>query len=919
MPLPVFWRLSPDMAGWRSAIHGLRNLFSRRTSDRETEAEVQHYFEMTVDDYVRNGMKRDEAERAARLHFGSPGSVREEVRTSGWENVVETLVDDVRYASRRLRNNTAFTAVAVISLALGIGANTAIFSVVNAVLVKPLPFSHPEQLTMVMGGSGALSYPEYEEIRDHNTVFSDITALAPITGLLSTGDDTHLINGVIVSGSFFNVLGVDATHGRLLTPADDQQPGAHAVAMISDRFWKAKFGGREDIAGLNVRYNGQALTIVGVLPAGFAGPLAGETFDIYVPMMMQALARPPRAGYSGEMNADLLRNRRNHWLAAIGRLKVGTTAPQALAQLGAMVEEQEHISPSNGMRLGVGAVTLLSEVNGEQRNQVMTASRLLLTVVGVVLLIACVNVANLTLAQGTTRRKEIALRLAIGASRARLIRQLLTESVLLAMCGGVAGSAIAWTVGVALRSWPPPDGVLPIPVDFSLDGGVLAITAVLALVTGIVVGLVPAISASRRQLVPALKDESAIGTHRRFRFNAPDVLVVLQLALSLVLLITGGLFLRSFSAARAVNPGFDTSQVATTSLSVDILKYTRVQGRTFYRQLIEHIEADPSVQSASLSRWVPLTGNGSVRGWSIQGAADPGADFRSEGGNTTTAPPNTINVNTVSTRWFETMGIAIVRGRDFAETDDTGSAPVVIVNEEFVRRHMKSMNPLGQRISFRQAAGPWHEVVGVVRNIKVNSITKAVEPLAFVPLLQNHETGVTLYVRSKGSNASTVVPLIKREVRALDSNLPISGVRPLQETVDATLYASRVGARLLLGFGVVALLLATVGMCGLVSYGVSRRTREFGVRMALGAKPFVVMQGVVNEAAVLAALGIAVGLATAIGATRLLRSFLYGVTPNDGLTFASLALLMFVVAVVASIGPAWRAMRVDSIKALRAE
>jgi predicted permease len=906
------------MSIWRTALLGIKTIFNRSETDKETAAEVQHYFDMTVAEFIKDGMNPDEARHAALLAIGPLTNVREEVRSTGWEHAVETFADDIRYALRRLRSNKAFTAVAVVSLALGIGANTAIFSAVNAVLIRPMPMRDPESLALISGGPGASSYPEYLEIRDNNSVFQDVAALAPITGLLSDADETHLVRGAIVTGNLFKVLGVNAATGRAFSSQDDVAPGAHPVAVVSDRFWKSKFSESLPTEGRKVRYNGQAFTIIGVMPPDFHGPIAGEALDIYVPMMMQSLARPPRAGYSGEMNADLLGNRQNHWLGIIGRLKTGVTTAQARASLEALMQEQERLSPSAGARLGVSSVDLLSDIDNAQRQQIISVSRLLMAVVGAVLLIACVNVANLTLAQGTTRRKEVALRLAIGASRSRVVRQLLTESLLIAWLGGVCGIALAWGATTAFSVWPPPDGVLPLPLDFSIDASVLGITAALALVTGIVFGLAPAISASRQQLVPALKDQTQ-NNNRWLRFNPRNALVVVQLALSLVLLITGGLFLRSFSAARDINLGFDADRVGVTSLSVDILKYTRTQGRTFYQQLIDRVQQDPSVASASLSRWIPLTGAGSVRRWSIQGMGEPTAAYRAEGDNTAKSPPNTINVNTIGTRWFETMGIPLLRGRDFAASDDSSTTPVAIVNDAFVQKNLRTTNPIGQRISFRGAAGPWHEIVGVVGNIKVNSIKQDVEPLAYIPLRQNHETGVSLYVRAKGGNAATVLPVMRREIQALDINLPISNIRPLSETASATLYASRIGSRLLMGFGVVALLLATVGLYGVISYAVSRRTREFGVRMALGAQPVSMMQRVVRDAAMLATVGIVIGVGAALSVTRLLQSFLYGISAHDALTFIALPLLLLATGIAASIGPAWRAMRVDPVRVLKSE
>lgn len=903
---------------WHSAKHGLIALFRRQKAERELTDEVQHYFDQAVREQTARGVSAADALRNVQMEIGSDTFVREEVRTYGWEHRVDTLLADLRYAFRRLKNNVGFTTVAVLSLALGIGANTAIFSLVNATLLKRLPVEHPEELAYVIGGSGAMSYPDFSEIRANGTVFTALAAWGGITGSLGVGEESNLVVGAIVTGNYFSVLGVKAALGRVITENDDRTPGAHPVAVISHHLWQTRFGGRSDVVGSAMRYNGQSFTVIGVMPPAFQGAVQGESRDIYVPMMMQAVARPPRARYSGEMNPDLLNVRTNRWLFGIGRLRPNATAAQALAQLTAISKEQERLSPTNNQRVPTGTVTMVNDGLSD-RSQLISVSQLLLLVVGAVLLIACVNVANLTLAQSSARRKEVAVRLALGASRGRLIRQLLTESVMLSALGGAIGWLVAWGAVRALRASPPPDGALPITLDFSMDTRVLLFTFTLAVLTGVLFGLVPALRASRPQLVPALKDQGSGANDRLRKFNGRNTLVVVQLALSLVLLVTAGLFLRSFRITESLQPGFDAERVAVSALRINILRYTREQGRRMYRDAVERVEAIPGVQSASVGRWAPLTGGNSIRGLLIQGRTGSDNVFRNEGGVARAAAENSVNVNTVGMRWFETMGVAVVSGRDFSARDDSGTTPVSIVNEAFVHKYLANESPLGKRISFGGADGPWLEIVGVVNNFKVNTLTENPEPLAFVPVMQNHETGMTLFVRSRTESVARITPNIRAEIQALERNLPLSSVNALSDLVNTSLYTARAGARVLLGFGIMALALASIGLYGVISYTVSRRTREIGVRMALGAQPVAMLRNVIGQAAGLALVGITAGILVAFGVTRLLTSFLYGVSTSDATTFAAIPLVLMFVAVAASILPARRAMKIDPIRALKSE
>jgi predicted permease len=540
-----------------------------------------------------------------------------------------------------------------------------------------------------------------------------------------------------------------------------------------------------------------------------------------------------------------------------------------------------------------------------------------MAVVGVVLLIACANVANLLLARASARRKEIAVRLSIGAGRWRLVRQLLTESLLLACLGGAAGMFLAWWTVAGLKAAPPPAGALPFAPDFAIDGRVLGFTVVLSLLAGIIFGLAPAWRATRFDLSSALKDESFAADGRPRRFNLRSALVVTQVALSLVLLIAAGLFLRSLRHAQAMEPGFDAERVLTAPLNINLLRYARAQGRDFYRQVVERVEALPGVESASLARVVALSGQSSVRGVMLEGQADLGDTFRSDGSGGRSGV-NSASSNVIGMKYFQTLGIPFVRGRDFDAQDTEGRPWVVIVNEAFVRRHLNWQEVLGKRLSFNRGQGPWLEIIGVVRDSKYLTLGEEPEPCVYLPLAQNHETGMTLHVRTSAPPASFVAS-VRQAVQSLEKNLPVTNIRPLDELLGISLYAPRMGALLLGAFGALALLLASVGLYGVMSFSIAQRTREIGVRMALGASRRAVLRLVLGEGMKLVAIGVASGLAVAVTATQWLSSFLYGVSATDIVTFASIPALLAIVAFLACWIPARRATKVDPLVALRPE
>ncbi len=838
------------------------------------------------------------------------------------------LWQDLRYGVRMLWKSRGFTAIAGLSLALGIGANTSIFSFVNAVLLRALPVAEPGRLVYVFGGNrnspyNVSSYPDYLDYRDRNEVFSDLIAYAPVTLSLNSNDQADMISGLLVTGNYFAALGVQPKLGRTFLPEEDTTPGGHPVAVIGYGLWQSRFAGDPQIAGRQLLLNGQPFTIVGVAPADFNGAETGRTNDIYVPMAMQALVRPPRGGYSGEMHPDLLARRGPRWLDIVGRLKPGATAEQAQAALSTLAAQLAQAYPDTN-REQIATVSPVSKGDPTQRGTLLSVAGLLLAVVGLVLLIACANVANLLLARAASRRKEISIRLALGASRGRLIRQLLTESVLLSLLGGAGGLLLAiWLVDL-MRTYSPPGNFFPVAFDFSLDKSVLAFTLLLSVLTGLVFGIAPALQASKPDLVAALKDETALlpGAHGSVarRFSLRNLLVVAQVALSLVLLISAGLFLRSLQQAQRIDPGFNPEHVLTMPLNINLLRYTKTQGQEFYRQALERVAALPGVQAATLTRTPPLSGASRQSSVMIAGqdVPDRARNSESTGGGSEDVANNVTLASSVALNYFQTLSIPLLRGRDFNAQDVESAPGVVIINETFAKRYFPNQDPMGQRVSLNGAQGPWLEVVGLARDGKYITLGEAPAPFLYQPLAQRHESGMVLLVRTNGDPASYVAA-VRGEVQSIERNLPLTNARTMPELLSTSLFPARMGAVLLGVFGLLALLLAAVGLYGVMSYSVSRRTREIGIRMALGAQRGDVLRLVLRESMTLVAAGMLLGLIAAFAATRLLAGFLYGVSPTDPAAFTGITGLLAAVALIASLVPARRAAQVDPMVALKYE
>src|SRR5262245_32824241 len=876
----------------------IRRLIHRRRADRELDEEIRAHLEMEVELNVADGMSPEEARLAARRSFGSVALSKEDSRAMWGLGSLEIIWQDLRYGVRMLLKNPGFTTIAVLTLALGIGANTAIFTLLDKVLIRTLPVERPDQLvTFVEDASGApaiFSYPLYADLRDRNDVLSGVVAFEQRPFSMSDGNATERVIGQIVSGNYFAVLGVRPALGRFFLPEEDRTPNTHPVIVISHGLWRRSFGADPAVIGKTLSLNAYRYTVVGVAPSEFTGTTRGTASDVYVPIMMQARVGARRDG--------MLNNRNAGWLQLIGRLKPNFTRQQAQASLSTPVDDAARtFSDKNTDNIGDPTKVFLMDGSRGYTDRVKDLSlplKLLMGVVGFVLLIACANVANLLLARASKRRKEIAVRLAIGAGRRRIVRQLLTESAILSTLGGGAGLLVAyWFTGLLLR-FQQQTNYVPRALDGGLDERALGFTLGLSLMTGIVFGLAPALVASKPDFGVALKEETpGLGSVAR-RLSLRNLLVVAQVALSLVVLIGAGLCVKSLRALQAIDPGFEPAKVVTASFDLGQNGYDEARGRQFIAQLSERVAALPGVEAVSFAYIVAFSDIPWVGPLIIEGSR-----------------PQPVNTNAISPNYFRTLGASLAQGREFTAQDTAGAPLVVIVNEAAARRYWPGQEVVGKRIvRGRQFA----EVVGVVRNSKEKGLTADSRPALYLPLLQYYSPELTLHVRT-ATPSQTLLAAVRREARLLDPTLPVYNLQTLAQQKDGSLYTERLAAALLTLFGLLALSLAAVGIYGVLSYSVTERTREMGIRLALGARPRDLIQLVVGQGLTLTLIGLVIGVGAAFALTRLIARLLYGVSATDPLTFVVIPLLLTVVALLACWIPARRATRVDPLAALRYE
>jgi len=811
------------------------------------------------------------------------------------------LVRDLVYALRGLRNNPTFAAVAIASLALGIGLNTAIFNLVSAVLLQPLPVRDPARLvsifTLARVNPGLLynSYPNYKDYRDRNTVFSGLVLYSPIEATLTGESQPEDVPGQIVSGNYFDVLGVKPVIGRTFLPDEDRVPGAQAVVVISYAFWTRRFAASRSAIGATLGLNQRRYTIIGVAPKGFHGPNALVSADLWVPFMMY-----PQM-YS---MADWVDHRKALLFSVVGRLKDGVSRQQAEDNMKTLAAQLAREYPADNQGSTVTLLPLAeSVIQPNSRGGLAMVAGVALGVSGLVLLIACANVANLLLVRAAGRRKEMALRLALGVGRWRLIRQLITESALLSMAGGVAALVLARWGRNLLWSYRPP-WILSGDAILSFDGRVLGFTALIAVLATLVFGLAPAWSATHADLANELRERRSPWTRAGHRVNVRSVLVMVQVALSAVALTGAGLFLRSLRNAQTVDPGFDAAHLATVAVDVKSRGFTAAQGREYYARVLERAGSLPGVAAATLAFNPPFN-------------VPRARSISVEGQETGTGPGAVAPINLVEPGYFQTMRIPLLRGRGFTSGDSESAPHVAVVNETMARHFWNGKNPIGARLRFFGESAPV-EVVGVAKDSTYIDLGEAPRLMVYLCLRQYYAPAVTLWVRTSGDPGAMLGALL-REVQSLDRDVLLSDPETAAQAGSERLWAQRLGATLFATLGALAGVLTVVGLYGVISYSVGQRTREMGIRMALGAQPRAVLRQVLAEGMILVLWGLLLGLVATLVAAGVLRSLLFGVSARDPLTLALVLTLLSLTALAACATPALRATRIDPMTALREE
>jgi predicted permease len=895
----------------------LRNFFRKRKLDGDLDAEFHSHLAMLADEHIRQGMTSEEARHAARRDFGGVEQAKESYRDQRGLPFLETLVQDVRYALRMLRKSPGFTAVVVLTLALGIGANTAIFSLMNAVLLQSLPVRNPEQLVVVRytdaqprGAEEDFSYPMYQALRDKSAAFDGVLTRSGVSFNVTYAGQSEWAYGELVSGNYYEVLGVRPWLGRLLSPEDDRTPGAHPVAVLSYGYWQARFGSDPSIVGRKILLDAQPMTVIGVSAPGFFGTEMARDPSITVPMMMTLVFKP--------VPANRMQSARHRWLTILARRKPEISVVKAQASTDVLyhqaLEEQLNALGSSVTEHDRGRV-LSSHIqldDGSQgfahlRGEMQRPLLLMFCVTAMVLLVACANLANLLLARSAKRRKEVAVRLAIGAGPGRLIRQWLTESILLGLFGGAAGILFAFWLKTGLIRF--------LPADFSsnlkapMDAKVMGFLVIASVFTGLLFGLAPALQISRSSVTEAMHGEAAVTLAREHVFSLRNALVFVQVALSLPLLIGAGLFLHSLRNLRGVDTGFVKENVFLANLNPSLNGYSTERIRGLYGDLLSRLRTLPEVRAASLTTSSVISG-----GWDQDSVRVEGYQPRQE---EEVSPNNAI----ISPGYFSSLGIPFISGRDFTDQDNAARPKVAIVNQTFAHYYFGDANPLGKRLSMDDdpKAPLDMEIIGVVRDAKYVNLREKPRRHFYTALAQQPRLfDMTLQVRT-ANDPRNIGDLVRAQVHDLDPNLPLYATTTLEIQIDNSLIAERLLSWLSSMFGMLATLLASVGLSGVVAFSVARRTREIGVRMALGAQRRDILFLAMSQMVPAVGLGLVVGLAAAYALNHLLGSMLYDVGSTDLATFAAAAILLATVAALAAYLPARRAAQVDPLMALRYE
>ncbi len=820
---------------------------------------------------------------------------------------MDSLFQDVRFALRTLRVRPVFAAVAIVSIAIGVGATTTVFSAVQALLLRDVPgVAEPDRVVEVgrtMGGQGmdTFSYPEFLDMRAQVSPFEHLAGwrFAPLS--FSAGDGGERVLGMLVSHNYFDVMGLRPARGRFFREDEDRTPGTHAVAVVSYRFWQERLRGDADIVGRVIDLNRRSFTVVGVAPADFRGHVVAVHPDVYIPLMMMATAEPGFSAFD---------SRHSVWFTAVARLARGATVELANAALTATFDRMRKAEPDYYERRSARAMPLAG-VPGAGRGPVAAFLGMILALAAVILMITCANVAGMLLARATSREKEIAIRLALGSGRARLVRQLVSESVVLFLAGGIAGVLLAVWGADLLSSIPLP---VPIPIDLDLrpDPLVLAFGLALALGTGLSFGLAPALQATTPSLTSSLKQEAARSGSRSGRLRR--VFVMAQVGLTLVLLLAAGLFLRSLQRAAQIDVGFDPTDVRMISFDLAIDGYTEDRGPVFVSTLLERVRGLPGVTAASVTTNLPMDLGANETVVHPDGFVAP-SDSRALPGR---APGLQTHINIASDGYFETLRVPLRQGRRFGSEDRAGSLPVAIVSGAFAEQAWPEQDAIGKRVHLSPEAGAVLTVVGVVDDVKDQMITDAREPMIYLPHAQNYRPGVTLLVRSTGPEGHGA-DAVRTVIGSLDPKLSLTPMQSVEDYTAMGLMPQRIGASVTAALGLLALLLSAIGVYGVLAYTVAQQTREIGVRMALGATQRNIVALVLRRGLRLAIPGLVLGVAAGLALARLIRGFILGVPPGDAVTFVGGPVVLLAVVVLATLVPARRASSVDPTAALRAE
>jgi predicted permease len=902
------------MPEWTGEIaRRLAALELRPEREAEVSEEIAQHLDDLYDELRARGMADDEAVVAALRQLDDKGGIAAQLRVveprrdpdppvAGASRPGEPLGNlwrDIRYAVRVLARNRVFTTVAIVTLALGIGLNTAVFSAVHALLFRPLPFvAEPDRLVQVYRTHPTLEYgsnsiPHFMDVRARTgDVFTGMAAWRFVPVHVSADGATARVMGQLVSADFFEVLGAPIALGRGFLPEEEVAPGAHQVAVLGHGTWRTMFGSDPSVVGRTVVLNGRSYEIIGVAGAGFRGPIAVLEPALWVPLMQLDHFMPGTLGN--------FERRGNSFLLSFARLQPGVSVEQARERMAALVAELREEFPGSYAEQGINLVPQgEAGINPQWRGSQQALSAVMMAVVAVLLLIACVNVANLMLARARQRSREMAVRLSLGASRSQLVRQLLTESLILAFIAGAAALLLAQLVIRALNGFSLPFE-FPISLDLQLSTPVLAFTFALSLMTGLIFGLVPALQATSPSLVPALKGDSPGGGSRS---RASRVLVVVQMALSLVLLIAAGLFVRSLATAVDIDKGFDETSLLLATVDPGLQGYDRPRAEAFYATLAERLRAHPAVRAVGFGEMVPLGVGSQQRGFEIPGhELAPGEDVN-------------FDYNIVTPGYFEAMGIPALRGRVFTERDDANGPRVVVINERITERFWPGEDPIGRTVV---VSGEEHTVIGVVPTGRYRTLGETPLPFYYLAQAQWWNWQMTVHVRTTGDPVP-FAPTLRAEVRALDPDLPLSDVRTMTQSLGIALLPARLAGTVLTAFGMLGLLLAAIGIYGVIAYTVAQRTREIGIRMAVGAAHAQVVGALMRQGLALVAVGAAFGLAGGWGVWHLVRGMLHGATAPDALTFTAVPLLLIAVAALAIWIPARRAALVDPVVALKME